>query len=155
MRSTLTVAVLLAACFNSLASAGDSECTTFAQMVPLCAVLSDAANYGGKEITVKGLYRMVIHGSILMEPACSKALVNMRDAADYRADKHALAVIRSLTKKDQFRSVAVVLRGTFRVAHEGQCFGQMCEPYEIQVDELLCAEKSKSDSNGNTQNVEP
>jgi hypothetical protein len=112
-------------------------------MVPLCTVLSDAANYDGKEITVKGRYRVVIHGSVLMEPTCSKALVNMRAAPDYRADKHAQDVIRSLRKKDQFLSVDVVIRGTFRIAHEGQCFGEMCEPDEIQVDELLCAEKSK------------
>jgi hypothetical protein len=143
MRSTLTVAVLFVACFKFTASAEDSECATFTQMVPLCTVLSDAANYDGKEITVKGLYRVVIHGSVLMEPTCSKALVNMREAPDYRADKHAQDVIRSLTKKDQFLSVDVVLRGTFRVALEGQCFGEMCEPYEIQVEELLCAEKSK------------
>jgi hypothetical protein len=84
---------------------------------------------------------MVVHGSILMESACPKAKVNMGAAPDYKANKHALAVIQSLTKKDQFQSVDVVLRGTFRVAHQGQCFGQNCELYEIENHEFLCAQQ--------------
>jgi hypothetical protein len=103
----------------------------------------DAAKYDGKEITVEGLYRMVLHGSILMSPACGKPYVNMHGASDYKADKHASSVLRSLTKKDQFQSVDVVLRGSFKVAQQGQCFGQNCLSYEIEDHELLCAEAPK------------
>lgn len=142
MRSTIAIAVLLAACSNPLTSVGDNECTGSAKAIPLCTVLSDAANYDGKEITVGGLYRMVIHGSILTSPACGKTYVNMRQASDYKADKHASTVLRSETKKDQFQSVEVVLRGTFRVAQQGQCFGQNCLLYEIEDHGLLCAKSS-------------
>jgi hypothetical protein len=152
MRS-IAIAVLLAACVNPVASAGDNECTVPTKAVPLCTVLSDAASYDGKEITVRGLYRMVIHGSILTSPACGKTYVNTRRASDYKADKHASAVVRSLTKKDQFQSVEVVLRGTFRVAPQGQCFGQNCLLYEIEDHELLCAESPKS--NGSSVGTEP
>jgi hypothetical protein len=82
---------------------------------------------------------MVTHGSILMSPPCGQTYVNLRGASDYKADKHASAVVRSLTKKDQFQSVDVVLRGTFHVAAEAQCFGQNCLLYEIEDHELQCA----------------
>src|SRR5205807_177446 len=114
---------------------------------------SDAAKYDGKEITVKGLYRMVFHGSILTSPACGKTYVNMRQASAYKADKHASTVMKSLTKKDQFQSVDVVLRGTFRVAHNGKCFGQNCLLYEIENHELLCAKAPKS--KGSSTGTEP
>jgi hypothetical protein len=153
MRSTIAIAVLFAACLNPLASASDNECTVSAKAVPLCTILSDAANYDGKEITVRGLYRMVIHGSILTSPACGKTYVNMRQASDYQADKHASAVVRSLTKKDRFQSVEVVLRGTFRVSQQGKCFGQDCLLYEIEDHNLLCAESPKS--NGSSAGTEP
>jgi hypothetical protein len=151
MKSIIAIAVLLAAFVNPLASAGDNECTVPTKVVPLCTVLSDPASYDGKEITVKGLYRMVIHGSVLTSPACGQTYVNMRQASDYKADKHASAVVRSLTKKDQFQSVEVVLRGTFRVSQQGQCFGQNCLLYEIEDHELLCAESSKSNGSGGTE----
>jgi len=66
--------------------------------------------------------------------------VNMREAEGYRADKRALKVIRSATKKDQFQPVDVVVRGIFRSARQGECFGQNCLRYEIESRELLCAE---------------
>ncbi len=91
---------------------------------------------------------MVIHGSILMGTTCSQINVNMRQAAGYKADKQAVAVVRSLTKKNQFQPVDEVLRGTFRVAQKEQCFGQICAPYEIEVSELLCASAPKDDSKG-------
>lgn len=138
------VILALAMCFPTLAHGADQECPAFDKAVPLCTVLADASKYDGQEITVRGLYRMVIHGSILMSPACGKTYVNMRQASDYKADKHASAVVRSVTKKDQFQSVDVVLRGTFRAAEKGQCFGQNCLLYEIEDHELQCAKAAKA-----------
>lgn len=153
MRMNIENVALLLACFCSLAFAGDDRCMPPPETLPLCTVLSDAAKYDGKEITVRGLYRIVIHGSVLMSPACGKTYVNMRQASDYKADKHASATMRSLTKKDQFQSVDVVIRGTFRVAQQGQCFGQNCLPYEIEDHELLCAEAPKPEANTTASHV--
>jgi hypothetical protein len=151
MRANIAIVLVLAACVGSLTFGGDDRCASSAEIIPLCAVLSDAVKYDGKEITVRGLYRMVIHGSILTSPACGKTYVNMRQASDYKADKHASAVMRALTKKDQFQSVEVVLRGTFRVAQQGQCFGQSCLLYEIEDHELLCAESPKPNGSSGGQ----
>jgi hypothetical protein len=154
MRST-TLIVLLAVFVGPAALAGDDKCMPSTQAVPFCTAVSDAANYDGKEITVRGLYSMVVHGSLLMGATCQKTTVNLRQAPDYRADKNASAVVRSLTKKDQFQAVDVVIRGTFRVAHE-ECFGQNCELYELESHELLCAQKPKSDASATpSDNVKP
>jgi hypothetical protein len=154
MRENILIAVLLAAGVGSFAFASDDRCSSSADAVPLCTILSDAAKYDGKDITVRGLYRMVLHGSILMSPACGNTKINMRQASDYKADRHAVAVMRSLTKKDQFHLVDVVIRGTFRVARQGECFGQNCLAYEIEGHELLCA-KTPEDSNDCPGKKEP
>lgn len=139
MRLAIAVMLLFAGCFVASSSVADDHCAASARAIPICSVLADAAKYDGAEITVRGLYRMVIHGSILTGSACPKIDVNLRRASNWKGDKHAVAVIRSATKKDQFQPVDVVLGGTFRVAHEGQCFGQNCLRYEIEETELLCA----------------
>ena len=109
------------------------------QATSLCAVIADAAKYDGREVVVSGLYRMVIHGTILVDRSCSKIYVNLRQSPGYKADKEASALLRSLSRKDQFRPVDVVFRGTFRVAHDEQCFGQICASYEIETAELITA----------------
>jgi hypothetical protein len=140
------IAVLVVFCVSfalKLAVAADGSTVT-EDAIPLCTVLSAAAQYDGKEITVRGLYRMVLHGSVLMSPECEHDLVNMRQAADYKADKRVKSKMRSLTKKNQFQSVDVVLRGTFRMAHQGECFGQNCLRYKIEDHELLYAKAPDS-----------
>jgi len=137
------IVLAFAICLSTLARSADHECPALAEAVPLCTVLADASQYDGKETTVRGLYRSVIHGSVLMSPDCGKDLVNMRQTSDYKADKHAQTMIRSVTRKNQFQAVDVVLRGTFRVAGKGECFGQNCLGYEIEDHELLCAKAAK------------
>jgi hypothetical protein len=143
MKWVVAITVLFASCFTPLVLSGDDKCLASSSAIPLCTVLADAAKYDGKEITVRGRYRMVIHGSVLMSPTCSETLVNMRGILGEKRNKQALAVVRSLTKKDQFHPVDEVLRGNFRVAHQGQCFGQNCLSYEIEEVELLCAASVK------------
>lgn len=81
---------------------------------------------------------MQIHGSVLMSAACSQTYVNMRQAHDEKPNKKALATIRSLVNKDQFHPVDLVIRGNFRAAYEGTCFGQGCYSHEIEETALLC-----------------
>ena len=101
--------------------------------------------YDGKEITVTGLYRMVIHGSILTAAGAAKPTEHA-ESPRLKMDKHVLSVVRSVTKHDQFQPVEVVIRGTFRVAAKGQCFGQNCLLYEIEDHELQCAKAAKATS---------
>jgi hypothetical protein len=137
MKSSVIFALGLLALTASVAR---SQSASPPQAVDICTVVSTPATYDGKEFLIRGLWRMVIHGSILMGTACPKAEVNMTETAGYKANKIATSIIKSVTKKDQFGSVEVVLRGTFRVAHEEQCFGQMCAAYQLEAAELLSAE---------------
>lgn len=139
MRLTIALILLHTAFLACPCSAADGEHAVSTQAIPLCAVLTNATKYDGKEITVRGLYRMIIHGSILLHPDCSGVEVNVKRAADWKAHKKAAATLQSLTKKDQFRAVDIVSRGVFKAAHEGQCFGQNCLPYEFDESELLSA----------------
>jgi hypothetical protein len=141
MRLGIIITFFVAACFGPLAFSGEKQCHETAEAIPLCNILMDAAKYDGKDITVTGVYYRVIHGSILTASGCEKSKVNMRSASDWKADKHALSVLNSRARKNQ--GTNIVLRGTFRVAHDG-CFGQTCSLYEIEEHQLLCAEPLKS-----------
>lgn len=137
---------LLATCSSILAFSGERKCSTSATAMPICTVLADAAKYDGKEIIVSGRYRILIHGSILVGADCSHhGEVNLRGAPNEKDDKRALEVIRSFYKKKQnrFQSIDEVVRGKFHVARQGECFGQDCWSYEIEIAELLCAEVPK------------
>src|ERR1700722_6019618 len=149
------IALLVAfwVCFASNLVVAADRCAPPENVIPLCMAVSDAAKYDGKEITVRGLYRMVLHGSVLMSLACQHDLVNMRQAPDYKADKRAASKMRSLTRKNQFQPVDVILRGTLRMARKGECFGQSCLRYEIEDPDLLCAKEPAS--NGSPDSKEP
>jgi hypothetical protein len=106
------------------------------EAIPFCTVLENAAAYDGKEITVRGIYYRVIHGSILTGQTCHEK-ANMMLSRDWKADKQALKLVNSRARDNQ--ATAIALRGTFRVAKQGECFGQTCSPYEIEEHELLSA----------------
>lgn len=146
MTFMISFLLLFATCFGALRSLVKHHCAFSAQAVSLCTVTANATKYDGQKITIKGVYRMVLHGSVLTGSACPKLYVNLRRATDWKGDADAKVTIRSLTKKDRFQSVEVVVRGIFRVAREGQCFGQNCLPYEFEETELLCARRPPENS---------
>jgi hypothetical protein len=139
MKRIPILVICLMSCCTLYAAQEQPKDHASVQSLPICVVIADAAKYDGKEIFVRGLYRMVIHGAILMDLPCSKISVNLREAPNYTANKSALTMLRSLTKKNQFQPVAVVFRGIFRVASGGQCFGQICASFEIETKELVSA----------------
>jgi hypothetical protein len=140
MKKTLMLSAFCLACLVRAAYPQAMESSSSLPEMPICKVTAESAKYDGKEVVVRGLYRMVIHGTILIGNGCPNENVNLREAPGYKASKKASAMLRSLTKKDQFAPVEVVLRGTFRVAHQGQCFGQDCAVYELESLQLLSAQ---------------
>lgn len=134
-------------CFVPVISRSDEKCAAATQALDVCTLIANPAVYDGKELVIRGLYRMVIHGSIMTGPGCKTTDVNMRRAPNWKADKQAQTVLKTQTKKNQFQPVELVIRGTFRVAKEGQCFGQNCSSYEIEERELLCATSSDAKQN--------
>ena len=110
--------------------------------LPICSVLSKAAEYDGKEITVRGIYRFEIHGSEFFGRDCNsrEKLVNLRLAANYKSDKQAAKVLRN---RDTSLPVDMVIRGRFTIAKDG-CFGAACDLFEIEEIELLWAQPELS-----------
>jgi hypothetical protein len=147
MRILVIIALVLLPGLTSRSDfANQDSSATSEQALPICKVLAEASRYDGKLITVSAFYRAVIHGSVLYGPDCSKTYVNVREAADYKADRHALKTIRAVMKKDWSQPVDVVVQGTFRVAKTYHCFGQNCLQYEIEEHELLRASPVKREN---------
>lgn len=147
MRIAVIVALVFLPGARRLGASDNHACSAAReQALPICKVLADARTYDGKTITVEGIYRAVIHGSVLYGPDCSKTGVNVRQASDYKADKQALRTMRAVMKKDWSQPVGVVVRGTFRVATLEHCFGENCLQYEMEEHELLCATPVKGEN---------
>lgn len=134
---------LVVSVFPGFAVGADTGCAAAAaQAMPLCTVLANDKKYEGRQVTVEGLYRKTSRQEILTSPDCDPSSVDLREARDYKADKHVLASLHSLsqTKKGKSKSVKVVIRGTFRIADQGQCMGHGCMLYGLDQHELMCAE---------------
>jgi hypothetical protein len=102
-----------------------AQASSSVQAVDICTVVSNAAQYDGKEILVQGLWKMVIHGSLLKGNECPKVEVNLTQTQDYKANKKASSLVRSLAKKDQFG----VVHSTSRVT---ACSSQSASPVLIE-----------------------
>jgi hypothetical protein len=128
---------LLAASLTTMAVPQNGRLDPSAEAIPVCTVFENASAYDGKEITVRGLYYRVIHGSILRGSTCD-GKANMRQSREWKANRRAAKLLNSQARDND--ATGIVLRGTFRMAKKGQCFGQTCSPYEIEGHELLSAE---------------
>jgi hypothetical protein len=145
MRLATAIAILF---LTLVAHPQDVKREASSEAMPLCALIANSSRYDGKVIKVAGLYRFVIHGAILMDRSCPQVEVNLRESSGYKADKKAGSVLRSITKKDQFQPVDVILRGILHVAHEGQCFGEMCAAYQLEITELMTARPAPPEGSG-------
>lgn len=134
----LVASLLIASASLERASAGQKP------PLQLCEALADAANYAGKTIVVKGAYMRVFHGAILSAPGCKsveRPEANLSMSPAFHGKRRDLSLMNKLASKGEV--VHVVMVGTLRVAKVGHCFGQTCEPYEIEADELLRAYSGK------------
>jgi hypothetical protein len=143
----ILLGILLGSSVNLLGLANDDNYADNLRPISICYLVSNAAAYDGKEITIRGLYRSVAHGTILMGSAsCTNAEINLRLASDYKEEKSASRMLTSLIKRNRFQPVVVIVRATFWAAKEGNCFGQICASYEIETHELLSAKPYDPDS---------
>jgi hypothetical protein len=104
---------------------------------PICSVLSKAAEYDGKEVTVSGIYRFEIHGAELFGRECRSREMNvsLSNAPDFRESKEIRKAWRRISSGEP---ADVVLRGKFVICRsDGNCPGAMLDLYGIQVREYL------------------
>jgi hypothetical protein len=108
--------------------------------VTVCDICSNPNDYDSKVVIIKGVYKRIFHGSIMAgSESCSKSEINFRLSQDYRSEKSVIKAFTSLTRKNRHEAIEVVVRGVFRVAKQGECFGQICAKYDIEVNEMLSA----------------
>lgn len=102
----------------------------------ICSVLAKAAEYDGKEVTVRGIYRFEIHGSELFGQGCRSREnnVSLRSAPDSKDSKQVRKAWRMIRPGEP---VDVVLRGRFVICRSDNCFGAFLDTYEIEVREYL------------------
>lgn len=146
------VTLLMLLAWSCVTAHGQQEpCFRVSNAVPLCGILSKAAEYDGNQIIVRGIYRHYPHGSVLLSPECpqQKKEVSVRSAPRLIGSKKDLKALRKLTQIQ--KPVDVVFKGIFKMAQAGHCFGQNCDPYEIEVSELLCVQPQR-DLPGSTVN---
>ena len=119
--------------FNCVAQSVSQQPT--ALPVGLCALLDKASEHNGKEVVVSGRYMNSFHGTVMKAAGCSHEVVNLRNAAGFKAKKQDVDELGRILAEGHY--VNAVLRGIFRVAGKEQCFGQACAPYEIEVLEIV------------------
>lgn len=100
----------------------------------ICSVLSQAAQYDGKDIRVRGVYVSNNHGAEFFGNQCKSRenMVNVR-GSDTNSHKQ---FVKAMRKIDASQPADMVVRGRFSVAKTG-CFGSTCDRYEIKETWLL------------------
>jgi hypothetical protein len=101
----------------------------------ICTLLSKAADYDGKEVTVRVTYQSNPEGGIGHGSECSHENVRLQNAPDFKPNKEIQKTWRRIGK---YKPVDLVVRGRFTVCRDGNCFvGMYWAPYGIQVREYL------------------
>jgi hypothetical protein len=119
----------------TLMAASDKDQVAPPIVMTVCQIVSAAAEYDGKEVAAKGVYWRTVHGAVLSAPECRDAKVNISFGAKVKGARADMKTLGRLADAQETADVA--FRGVFRMAHQGQCFGQDCYPYQIQVDDVL------------------
>lgn len=134
-RRLLTMCFLVGLCSLDLCA------QTASQPLDVCDLIDHAMEYNGKTVYAGGLWKATPHGTLFIGSSCTETPVSLRQAAGYKANRLALRAFRKLTKKDHSAVVAAVFRGSFRVARQGECFGEFCSRYEMEIVELASVQE--------------
>ncbi len=123
----------------------DKRDTVAPPALPICSVLAKAAEYDGKEVTVGLTYYLNIEGGMGGGPECPHENVGLRNAPDFKESKR---IRKAWGKMGKHGPVYLVVRGTFTVCREGNCFvGMYWAPYRIEVREDLFVRPVLSEPN--------
>ena len=111
--------------------------------LPICNVLAKAAEYDGKEITVRLIYYSTPEGGIGSGSECPHQNVGLRNAPDFKEDQR---IRKAWRKIGAYKSVYLVVRGKFSVCRESNCFvGTYWAPYRIEVRQDLSVQPVRAE----------
>jgi hypothetical protein len=135
MTRNLVIAVLLL--FPACVGTAPQPCKVESALA-LCDVLG-SAEYRDKEVTVHAKYQETPEYALLFGDGCH-GFVSVRYGEHYKESSAGSRSLRRLLRKSPNAVVEVVVRGRFRAAAAGTCFGAGCASYELSVDEFLCVD---------------
>jgi hypothetical protein len=110
-------------------------------VLSFCTIATEPEKYDGQEVTVAATYHGAMHGSYLSSDTCADSRWNVRIAEKWTAQPGTVLQRDALTR--DALPVSVVVRGVFRKAKSGECFGQDCLPFEFEERELMNADAAK------------
>jgi hypothetical protein len=135
---TRSLSLLLVIVLSTAAWGKDKQTPpTAPSALPICSVVAKAAEYDGKEVTVRGIHRFEIHGTEFYGQECNsrETRVSLSGAPDFKESR---AIRKAWRKVPSNESADVVLRGRFVICRSyGNCSGGILGLYGIQVREVL------------------
>ncbi len=138
MRKSFELIILIV--LNATSSGKCQPPPTFPPIVlPICSVLANAAEYDGKEVTVRGIYRFEIHGSELWGPECESP-DKMVSVSRTLGSTDSKKIRKAWRKIGTHERAEVVFRGTFMICRGERaimCTASIVKFYEFQVRECL------------------
>ncbi|MGO8817960.1 MAG: hypothetical protein ACLQVG_25225 [Terriglobia bacterium] len=103
--------------------------------LPICSILAKAAEFDGKDVTVRMIYYPTPESRLGNGPECPRESVGIQIAPDFKPNK---TVQKAWRKIGAYEPVDVVLRGKFTLCRESNCFIHLYwTPYRIDVQEYL------------------
>ena len=111
----------------------------------LCDLVADAEASDGKSFTIRALYEPTFHGAFVTGAACRAVRANATLLHGYKASASTLRMLHDISRRGD--ETEIVFHAIFRVAHEEQCFGQNCEPFQVEIDNIgVCFWRPNSSS---------
>ena len=118
---------------------------TFADAVPLCALLANPAPYVGRRVAISGGYSMTPHGGLFHDERCERGEIPLSREGYEADDQRARAVIGLALQRDRRASVPVVISGILKDHFSGStpgfgCSGAgVCQRYTLVADSIVAA----------------
>lgn len=103
----------------------------------LCDLVAGAKDTNGKEFTIQAIYAQTFHGAIVTDDGCRSTRANVTFTSGYKASPATLKMLKKIAREGN--EALLTFRAVFRLAHKEQCFGQNCEPFQVEVDEIISA----------------
>jgi hypothetical protein len=101
----------------------------------LCDLVAGAEATNGKEFTIQAIYAQTFHGALVTDDGCRSTKANVTFTSGYKASPAALKMLKKIAREGN--EALLTFHAIFRVAHKEQCFGQNCEPFQVEVDEII------------------
>jgi len=103
----------------------------------LCDLTTDAQASDGKSFIIRALYAGTFHGAVVTDAACRSVRANAILSPGYKVSASTLKTLNGITRRGN--EADIIFHAVFRVAHKEQCFGQNCEPFQVEIDNIVSA----------------